>query len=327
VAPPPFDTLSVVPAAAAHRPAPTRTRTEPVDRYLDGIRHYAVLTHEQETGLAKRIEAGLYAEHLLAVDPRAADPQHSSDLRTVAREGRLAKHALLEANLRLVAAIARRYAGRGVPLLDLIQEGNLGLIHAVEKYDYTPGFRFATYASWWIHKHVARALVEQGRTIRVPAQVTEQLNRVARTTRDLAARLGRQPRHEETAAALGVSGYQLAELLSYAQAPLSLDQVFGAGGVSVPDRLRCPDPVDTAGESARSAAVRREIDGALADLTVRERAVVRLRYGLDDGRHRTLVEVGRELGVTRERVRQLERRVLTKLHARSERLRALAHAR
>jgi RNA polymerase sigma factor (sigma-70 family) len=276
--------------------------------YLAAISRTDLLDQRQEVELAKRIEAGLFAEQLLDQPARA---DRRADLATLAEEGRVAKTALLEANLRLVVSIAKRYTGRGMPLLDLIQEGNLGLIHAVEKYDHTPGFKFATYATWWIRKAISRALVDQSRAIRLPVHLAEQVNQVARVRRDLSARLGREPRHDEAAEALGMPVGQLLELLAHSQEPLSLDQAIGPDGTgTLPDVLCHTDP---AGESAGYQLLRREIDAVLATLSPREQEVIRLRCGLDDGRPRTLAEVGRELGVTRERIRQIERRALTKL--------------
>ncbi|KAA9166946.1 sigma-70 family RNA polymerase sigma factor [Amycolatopsis acidicola] len=288
--------------------------TDLVRAYLNGISRTALLTVEQEVDLARKIEAGLYAEHLLAENPDV-EPSRRADLRVIAGEGRAAKNHLLEANLRLVVSIAKRYTNRGMSLLDLIQEGNLGLIHAVEKYDYTPGFKFSTYATWWIRQAISRALADQSRTIRIPVRLAEQVNKVSRARRELSLRLGREPRHEETAEELGLSTFQVIELLSYNQEPVSLDQAVGSDGRSVlADFLRYSTPYARSGEVVARQVLRHEIDSLLdTTLSEREQQVIRLRCGLDDGRQRTLDEVGRELGVTRERIRQIERRTLLKL--------------
>ncbi|HVV12736.1 sigma-70 family RNA polymerase sigma factor [Amycolatopsis sp.] len=285
-----------------------------VRAYLNGISRTELLTVEQEVDLARKIEAGLYAEHLLAVSPDV-EAGRRADLKAVADEGRVAKNHLLEANLRLVVSIAKRYTNRGMSLLDLIQEGNLGLIHAVEKYDYTPGFKFSTYATWWIRQAISRALADQSRTIRIPVRLAEQVNKVTRARRELSLRLGREPRHEETARELGLSTFQVIELLSYNQEPVSLDQAVGSDGRSVlSDFLRYTTPYARSGEIVARQVLRHEIDSLLdTTLSAREQQVIRLRCGLDDGRQRTLDEVGRELGVTRERIRQIERRTLLKL--------------
>ncbi|AIJ22170.1 sigma-70 family RNA polymerase sigma factor [Amycolatopsis methanolica] len=295
---------------------------DPVRAYLTGISRAGLLTIEEEVTLAKRIEAGLYAQHLLATT-RVLDPQRRADLLTIAEEGREAKNRLLEANLRLVVSIAKRYTGRGMSLLDLIQEGNLGLIRAVEKYDYTPGFKFSTYATWWIRQAISRALADQSRTIRIPVHLAEQVNRVLAARRELAARLGREPGHEDIAAELSLTPFQVIELLSYNEEPISLDQTVGTDGSSVLADLLCHP--DRPGVPASYHVLRREIDELLSTLKPREQQVIRLRCGLDDGRQRTLEEVGRELGVTRERIRQIERRTLGKLREESRTARLHAY--
>ncbi|NIH81480.1 sigma-70 family RNA polymerase sigma factor [Amycolatopsis viridis] len=295
---------------------------DPVRAYLNGISRAELLTLEDEVTLAKRIEAGLYAQHLLTTTP-ALDPAMAEDLRTIAEEGREAKNHLLEANLRLVVSIAKRYTGRGMSLLDLIQEGNLGLIRAVEKYDYTPGFKFSTYATWWIRQAISRALADQSRTIRIPVHLAEQVNRVLAAQRELATRLGREPGHDDIAAELSLTPFQVIELLSYNEEPISLDQTVGTDGSSVlADLLSHPG---RPGVPASYHVLRREIDELLSALNPREQQVIRLRCGLDDGRQRTLEEVGRELGVTRERIRQIERRTLDKLREESRAARLQAY--
>ncbi|MGP4016876.1 sigma-70 family RNA polymerase sigma factor [Saccharopolyspora sp. 5N708] len=311
--------LDIEPDVSETRGGRIATTADLVRLYLAGISRAELLDQAQEVELAKRIEAGLLAENLLAQQGDRLSRQYRAELAELVAEGRAAKIALLEANLRLVVSIARRYTGRGMPLLDLIQEGNLGLLRAIEKYDHTPSFKFATYATWWIRKAITRALLDQPRTIRLPVHVAEQVNQVSRIRRDMAVRLGREPRHEETAEALGVSPRQVLELLSHAREPISLDQPIGPDGSGT---LADAIGQDSPGDGAGFRLLRREIEAVLGTLSPREQEVLRLRCGLDDGRQRTLDEVGRELGVTRERIRQIERRALTKLRepARADRL-------
>jgi RNA polymerase sigma factor (sigma-70 family) len=295
-----------------------------VRAYLNGIGRTKLLTAEQEVELAKRIEAGLYAEEVL---PEVRDAELAGDLMTVAREGRAAKDHLLEANLRLVVSIAKRYTGRGMAFLDLIQEGNLGLIRAVEKFDYTKGYKFSTYATWWIRQAITRAMADQARTIRIPVHMVEQVNRMVRTRRDLSARLGREPSVIEIARELGVPEFQVIELISYDREPVSLDQAVGEDGESaLGDFVARVDPREEPADSVSSGMLRQEVEIVLATLSQRERAVIRLRFGLDDGRQRTLDEVGREFGLSRERIRQIEKITLLKLRhpSRAQRLEAYA---
>jgi RNA polymerase sigma factor (sigma-70 family) len=281
-----------------------------VRAYLNGIGRRKLLTAEQEVELAKRIEAGLYAEYRLERDTCGADLR--GDLAAVAAEGRDARDHLLEANLRLVVSIAKRYTGRGMAFLDLIQEGNLGLIRAVEKFDYTKGYKFSTYATWWIRQAISRAMADQARTIRIPVHMVERVNRMARVRRDLSVALGREPSTGEIAAELGVTELDVIEMISYDREPVSLDQAVGEDGESelgdfVADSR--PEPVDV----ATRGMLRSEVEIVLANLSQREQAVIRLRFGLDDGRQRTLDEVGRECGLSRERIRQIEKGSLLKL--------------
>ena len=295
-----------------------------VRAYLNGIGRTKLLTAEQEVQLAKRIEAGLYAEELL---DEVRDPELAADLRTVVREGRAAKDHLLEANLRLVVSIAKRYTGRGMAFLDLIQEGNLGLIRAVEKFDYTKGYKFSTYATWWIRQAITRAMADQARTIRIPVHMVEQVNRMVRARRDLSASLGREPRVAEIAQALGVPEFQVIELISYDREPVSLDQAVGEDGESaLGDFVARIDPREEPADSVPNGMLRDEVEIVLATLSQRERAVIRLRFGLDDGRQRTLDEVGREFGLSRERIRQIEKVTLLKLRhpSRAKRLEVYA---
>ncbi len=295
-----------------------------VRAYLNGIGRTKLLTAEQEVELARRIEAGLYAEEVL---PEVRDAELATDLMTVAREGRAAKDHLLEANLRLVVSIAKRYTGRGMAFLDLIQEGNLGLIRAVEKFDYTKGYKFSTYATWWIRQAITRAMADQARTIRIPVHMVEQVNRMVRARRDLSASLGREPLVAEIARAMGVEEFQVIELISYDREPVSLDQAVGEDGESaLGDFVARVDPREEPADSVSNGMLREEVEIVLSTLSQREQAVIRLRFGLDDGRQRTLDEVGREFGLSRERIRQIEKVTLLKLRhpSRSRRLEAYA---
>jgi RNA polymerase sigma factor (sigma-70 family) len=296
-----------------------------VRAYLNGIGRTKLLTAVQEVELAKRIEAGLFAEEKLA--DAALPPAIREDLATVAIEGRAAKCHLLEANLRLVVSIAKRYTGRGMAFLDLIQEGNLGLIRAVEKFDYTKGYKFSTYATWWIRQAITRAMADQARTIRIPVHMVEQVNRMVRARRDLSTTLGREPTIAEVARAMGVQEFQVIELISYDREPVSLDQAVGEDGESaLGDFVAGVDPREEPADSVTQGELRSEVEIVLATLSQREQAVIRLRFGLDDGRQRTLDEVGREFGLSRERIRQIEKVTLLKLRhpSRAKRLEAYA---
>jgi RNA polymerase sigma factor (sigma-70 family) len=296
-----------------------------VRAYLNAIGRTKLLTAEQEVDLAKRIEAGLFAEERL--DGEGVDGQLRTDLTTIINEGHAAKRHLLEANLRLVVSIAKRYTGRGMAFLDLIQEGNLGLIRAVEKFDYTKGYKFSTYATWWIRQAITRAMADQARTIRIPVHMVEQVNRMVRARRDLSTLLGREPTIAEIAKALGVEEFQVIELISYDREPVSLDQAVGEDGESaLGDFVARVDPRDEPADSVSDGQLRNEVEIVLSTLSQREQAVIRLRFGLDDGRQRTLDEVGREFGLSRERIRQIEKVTLLKLRhpSRSKRLEAYA---
>lgn len=284
--------------------------------YLNHIGRTRLLSAEQEVTLAKQIEAGLFAEKKLETEASAVDAELERDLRLIAAEGHAAKQHLVEANLRLVVSIAKRYIGRGVPFLDLIQEGNLGLMHAVEKFDYTPGFKFSTYATWWIRQAVTRAMADQGRTIRIPARLADKVTQVTRARRDLATRLGREPHSEEVAEVLDLRTDQVIELLGYDQEPISLDLVVGNdGGVALSKSVYTPNDTVEDEHLASGRPLRNELNRLLATLLPQEREVIRLRCGFDDGRHRTLEEVGQEFGRSRERIRQIEKRALVKLRA------------
>jgi RNA polymerase primary sigma factor len=308
----------------ARRDAELTASADSVRAYLKQIGKVPLLNAEQEVELAKRIEAGLYATERLRQAEDAGEQLITTlrrDLLWITRDGERAKNHLLEANLRLVVSLAKRYTGRGMAFLDLIQEGNLGLIRAVEKFDYTRGYKFSTYATWWIRQAITRAMADQARTIRIPVHMVEVINRMVRVRRDLAYTLGREPTIAEVAAELGVSESQLTELISYDREPVSLERAVGADGDSeLGDFVASPSPQPEPDSSQRR--LRGEVEIVLATLSQREQAVIRLRFGLDDGRQRTLEEVGRECGLSRERIRQIEKGTLHKLRqpARSGRL-------
>jgi RNA polymerase primary sigma factor len=297
---------------------------DPVRMYLKEIGKVPLLTAEQEVTLAKRIEAGLLAALKLDEDDAVgiADNQRAS-LQAVQRDGELARRQLTEANLRLVVSIAKRYVGRGMALLDLIQEGNLGLIRAVEKFDYTKGFKFSTYATWWIRQAITRAIADQARTIRIPVHMVETMNKVLRVQRQMLQELGREPSVDEIARKVDLTADKVREIQRIAQEPVSLETPVGEEDDSLlGDFVEDPNVIAPATAAAR-ALLTEAIEEALQELNDRERAVVRLRFGLDDGQIRTLEEVGKEFGVTRERIRQIESKTLAKLRhpTRSQRLR------
>ena len=293
--------------------------------YLNGIGRTALLTAEQEVDLAKRIEAGVFAAHKLESAKRLS-PQRRIDLKLIVRDGNRARNHLLVANLRLVVSLAKRYTGRGMPLLDLIQEGNLGLIRAVEKFDYTKGFKFSTYATWWIRQAISRGMADQGRTIRLPVHLVEQVNKLSRLKRELHQQLGRDATMAELAAESGIPEEKIADLLDHARDPVSLDMPVGSDE-EAPLGDFIEDSESTSAEAAVVAGfMHDDINRVLRTLDDREQTVVRLRYGLDDGRPRTLDEIGRVFGISRERVRQIERDSMAKLRVgdRSEVLRSYA---
>jgi len=295
---------------------------DPVRMYLKEIGKVALLSAEQEVILAKRIEAGVDAEARLEGDPDITGEKQAS-LEALVTDGDLAKKQLTEANLRLVVSIAKRYVGRGMALLDLVQEGNLGLIRAVEKFDYTKGFKFSTYATWWIRQAITRAIADQARTIRIPVHMVETMNKVLRVQRQMLQELGREPTVEELAEKLELSPDRVREIQRIAQEPLSLESPVGEEDDSFLGDF-VEDPNATAPASfAERERLKAEIEKALEELNPREQQVMRLRFGLDDGQIRTLEEVGREFGVTRERIRQIESKTLAKLRhpTRSQRLR------
>jgi RNA polymerase primary sigma factor len=299
---------------------------DPVRAYLRRIGRVALLSAAQEVDLAKRIEGGLYATEQLRQSTKDGQPLSSSmrrDLVMVCRDGARARDHLLEANLRLVVSIAKRYTGHGMPFLDLIQEGNLGLIRAVEKFDYVKGYKFSTYATWWIRQAISRALADHARTIRIPVHMVEIINRMARMQRDLLQDLGREPTPAELAKELDMTPEKVIEVQQYARAPISLDQTIGDEGDSqLGDFIEDAQAI-VALDSVAFSLLQDHLGQVLTTLTEREAGVIRLRYGLTDGRPRTLDEIGQVYGVTRERIRQIESMTMSKLRhpSRSQRLR------
>jgi RNA polymerase primary sigma factor len=285
---------------------------DPVKDYLKQIGKVPLLNAEQEVELAKRIEAGLFAEEKLAEDRRLASDQRI-DLEWIADDGHRAKNHLLEANLRLVVSLAKRYTGRGMLFLDLIQEGNLGLIRAVEKFDYTKGYKFSTYAMWWIRQAIQRGFADSARTIRLPVHVLEMLSKLSRVERDMHQRLGREPTPEELAVELDRTPDQIEELLRTSRQPISLDSTIGEDGeTSIGDLIEDVDAPE-ASEMVDRQLMAEQLRSALDALTPREATIMSMRFGLYDGNPHTLDEIGRALGLTRERIRQLEKQSLSKL--------------
>jgi RNA polymerase primary sigma factor len=283
-----------------------------VHTYLKSIGRTSLLTAEQEVDLAKRIEAGLFAEHKLDTDLDLS-PQFRRDLELVAEDGRRAKAHLLEANLRLVVSVAKKYSDRGLSLLDVVQEGNLGLIRAVEKFDYTKGYKFSTYAMWWIRQAIQRGFADSARTIRLPVHVLEMLSKLSRVERDMHQRLGREPTPEELAVELDRTPDQIEELLRTSRQPISLDSTIGEDGeTSIGDLIEDVDAPE-ASELVDRQLMAEQLRSALDALTPREATIMAMRFGLYDGNPHTLDEIGRALGLTRERIRQLEKQSLSKL--------------
>ncbi|MEU9452399.1 RNA polymerase sigma factor [Streptomyces sp. NPDC048277] len=284
--------------------------TDPVKDYLRLISRVRLLTAEEEVDLARRIEAGLYAERLLA----EGHTRHRGDeLAALAADGRRAKDRLTEANLRLVVSVAKRFTGRGLDLLDLVQEGNTGLIRAVEKFDYTKGFKFSTYATWWIKQAVTRALSDQSRTIRIPVHTVEVINRVARVRRELMRESGTVPTPEQIAERAEVTPERLLELDGYTKEPVSLHATLGEEGDGEFGDLIEDTDTPAPWEAVTHHLLQDTIRSLLTGMTAREAGIVSLRYGLTDGRPRTLEEIGAVYGVTRERIRQIEAKTMSKL--------------
>jgi len=291
--------------------------TDLVRVYLTDIGRVALLTAEQEVELAKRIEAGLYAQEKL----RMADAKEIAkipvklrrDLQLIAADGGRARNHLLEANLRLVVSLAKRYQGKGLTLLDLIQEGNIGLVRAVEKFDYTKGYKFSTYATWWIRQALQRAIADQGRTIRVPVHMVEQINKALRVKRDLATEYGREPTFEEIGVVLEMTAERVEEILGYGRETLSLETPVGDDGTATFGEFIEDMDAPIAADVVDFGLLQDRLRSVLSTLPERSAVVMRMRFGLDDGRARTLDEVGKELGLTRERIRQIERDTLKEL--------------
>jgi len=285
---------------------------DPVKDYLKQIRKVALLSAEQEVDLAKRIEAGLFAEEQLTtgLDVKKTDLE---DYRIIIEDGHRAKNHLLEANLRLVVSLAKRYTGRGMLFLDLIQEGNLGLIRAVEKFDYTKGYKFSTYATWWIKQAITRAMADQARTIRIPVHMVEVINKLARVQRQMLQDLGREPTPEELAVELDMSAEKVIEVQKYGREPISLHTPLGEDGDSEFGDLIEDSEAIVPSEAVNFTLLQEQLQDVLDTLSEREAGVVSMRFGLTDGQMKTLDEIGRVYGVTRERIRQIESKTMSKL--------------
>ncbi|MEB3368509.1 RNA polymerase sigma factor [Saccharopolyspora sp. S2-29] len=300
----------------ARKDAELTASADSVRAYLKQIGKVALLNAEEEVELAKRIEAGLYgAERLRQIEESGEQltTQMRRDLRWIVRDGERAKNHLLEANLRLVVSLAKRYTGRGMAFLDLIQEGNLGLIRAVEKFDYTKGYKFSTYATWWIRQAITRAMADQARTIRIPVHMVEVINKLGRIQRELLQDLGREPTPEELAKEMDITPEKVLEIQQYAREPISLDQTIGDEGDSqLGDFIEDSEAV-VAVDAVSFTLLQDQLQSVLATLSEREAGVVRLRFGLTDGQPRTLDEIGQVYGVTRERIRQIESKTMSKL--------------
>ena len=294
--------------------------------YLNGIGKTDLLTADDEIELAQQIEVGLYAQHLLNDPEQHLTRAKKRDLKVLAKQGKKARSHLLEANLRLVVSLAKRYTGRGMPLLDLIQEGNLGLIRAMEKFDYDKGFKFSTYATWWIRQAITRGMADQSRTIRLPVHLVEQVNKLSRIKREMYQSLGREATNEELSEESGIPEDKIEMLLHQSRDPVSLDMPVGADE-EAPLGDFIEDAEATDAESAVVASLRHsDIRDVIGTLEQREQDVIRLRYGLDDGVPRTLDQIGRRFELSRERVRQIEREVMAKIRDghRADRLREYA---
>ena len=285
---------------------------DPVKDYLKQIGKVALLNAEQEVELAKRIEAGLFAEEKIAAGG-IKDRKLRKDLEWIAEDGQRAKNHLLEANLRLVVSLAKRYTGRGMLFLDLIQVGNLGLIRAVEKFDYTKGYKFSTYATWWIRQAITRAMADQARTIRIPVHMVEVINKLARVQRQMLQDLGREPTPEELARELDMTPDKVVEVQKYGREPISLHTPLGEDGDSEFGDLIEDSEAIVPSDAVSFTLLQEQLDSVLDTLSERERGVVRMRFGLTDGQPKTLDEIGQVYGVTRERIRQIESKTMSKL--------------
>jgi RNA polymerase primary sigma factor len=300
----------------SHKDAQRTGSIDSVGIYLRQVGKIALLTAEEEVELGKRIEAGLYAAERIRTAQDSAkrlSPQLHRDLGWIVRDGQRAKTHLLEANLRLVVSLAKRYTGHGMPLLDLIQEGNLGLIRAMEKFDYTQGYKFSTYATWWIRQAITRAMADQARTIRIPVHISEMINRLGHLKYELLHDLGREPTTEELARGLDTTPTKVLEIQRYARQPLSLDQTIGEeSDIQLGDFVQDSDAV-LAIDTVSFTLLQEHLHSVLATLSEREASIIRLRFGFIDGRPRTLDEIGHVHGVTRERIRQIEYKTMAKL--------------
>jgi RNA polymerase primary sigma factor len=300
----------------ARKDAEMTASADSVRAYLKQIGKVALLNAEEEVDLAKRIEAGLYAAERMRQAEESNEKlvlQMRRDLRWIIRDGERAKNHLLEANLRLVVSLAKRYTGRGMAFLDLIQEGNLGLIRAVEKFDYTKGYKFSTYATWWIRQAITRAMADQARTIRIPVHMVEVINKLGRIQRELLQDLGREPTPEELAKEMDITPDKVLEIQQYAREPISLDQTIGDEGDSqLGDFIEDSEAV-VAVDAVSFTLLQDQLQSVLQTLSEREAGVVKLRFGLTDGQPRTLDEIGQVYGVTRERIRQIESKTMSKL--------------
>ncbi|WP_380168012.1 RNA polymerase sigma factor [Jannaschia sp. R86511] len=298
-------------------PAPTVVQAgataDPVKDYLKQIGKVALLNAEQEVELAKRIEAGLFAEERLSAEGDTIDPKAKRELWWISEDGRRAKNHLLEANLRLVVSLAKRYTGRGMLFLDLIQEGNLGLIRAVEKFDYTKGYKFSTYATWWIRQAITRAMADQARTIRIPVHMVEVINKLARVQRQMLQDLGREPTPEELAVELDMTPEKVVEVQKYGREPISLHTPLGEDGDSEFGDLIEDSEAVVPADAVSFTLLQEQLHSVLDTLSEREAGVVSMRFGLTDGQPKTLDEIGKVYGVTRERIRQIESKTMSKL--------------
>ena len=286
---------------------------DPVKDYLKQIGKVALLNAEQEVDLALRIEAGLFAHEKLQSAGTDMDNQLKRDLERIVHDGKIAKNHLLEANLRLVVSLAKRYTGRGMLFLDLIQEGNLGLIRAVEKFDYTKGFKFSTYATWWIRQAITRAMADQARTIRIPVHMVEVINKLARVQRQMLQDLGREPTPEELAKELDMTPEKVVEVQKYGREPISLHTPLGEDGDSEFGDLIEDSEAVVPADAVSFTLLQEQLHSVLDTLSEREAGVVAMRFGLTDGQPKTLDEIGKVYGVTRERIRQIESKTMSKL--------------
>ena len=298
--------------APAQRVVTPGATADPVKDYLKQIGKVSLLNAQQEVDLAMRIEAGLYAEHKLAENPDM-DKDLKKALRWVVHDGKRAKNHLLEANLRLVVSLAKRYTGRGMLFLDLIQEGNLGLIRAVEKFDYSKGFKFSTYATWWIRQAITRAMADQARTIRIPVHMVEVINKLARVQRQMLQDLGREPTPEELGKELDMTPEKVIEVQKYGREPISLHTPLGEDGDSEFGDLIEDSEAVVPADAVSFTLLQEQLHSVLDTLSEREAGVVAMRFGMTDGQPKTLDEIGKVYGVTRERIRQIESKTMSKL--------------